>query len=95
MQASRDLELLSVLGDPSRLLVFACLVRRRGELRATDVALETGLSLSMASRHLTTLEEAGLVDARRQGRERLVHVPGRRVAAILRRLADVLERCCP
>jgi DNA-binding transcriptional ArsR family regulator len=89
-----DFDPLRILGDPSRLRVFLALVRG-GERRVTDVAEEAELSLSMASRHLTALEEAGLVVRRAEGRERFVRVPGRRIAALLRRLADTLERCCP
>lgn len=94
-RAAPDFEPLRLLGDPSRLRVFACLVRCGCERTISAIAEETGLSLSMASRHVASLEEAGLVDTRREGRERFAHVPGRRVAALLRRLADALERCCP
>jgi DNA-binding transcriptional ArsR family regulator len=49
----------------------------------------------MVSRHLRVLEGAGLVESRREGTEVYFRVPGRRLAALLRALADAIEGCCP
>ena len=54
------------LGDLSRLVILETL--QRGERTVSEVAEATGMSLSNASRHLTCLDECGLVEARAEWR---------------------------
>jgi DNA-binding transcriptional ArsR family regulator len=53
------------------------------------------VDLSVVSRHLRTLREAGVVDARKQGKEVFYRVRFDALIGILRNLADALEACCP
>lgn len=85
---------LRALAVPSRLALVIDLVQH-GERRVSDLAERADVSLSMVSRHLRVLEGAGLVESRREGAEVYFRVPGRRLAALLRALADAIEGCCP
>jgi arsenate reductase len=59
--------LFAALAHETRLTVFRTLARV-GELRASDLALQTGLAPSALSFHLKDLRAAGLVETRRDGR---------------------------
>ena len=65
----RDLSLLfHALADPTR---RAILTRLAGEpTRVTDLAGPTGLRLPTVMRHLSVLEEAGLISTSKDGRTR-------------------------
>ncbi len=65
MPLARQLDLLTALGDESRLRLCALLEQR--ELCVTDLVKITGISQSRVSTHLARLREAGLVVDRRQG----------------------------
>jgi DNA-binding transcriptional ArsR family regulator len=86
---------LRALSVESRLALVLDLVGCGCERRVSDLADRADVSLSMVSRHLRVLEEAGLVESRRDGPEVLYRVPGRRLAVLLRAVADKIERCCP
>lgn len=65
MELSRCVEMLSLLGDESRLRL--CALLRDRELRVSDLVQVTGISQSRVSTHLGRLREAGVVRDRRQG----------------------------
>ena len=60
------------LGDPMRRRLLS-LLGTRGESSATDLARDLPVSRQAVQKHLTTLSGAGLVAARRAGREVLFH----------------------
>ena len=60
------------LGDPMRRRLLA-LLGTGGEASATDLARELPVTRQAVQKHLTTLSAAGLVAARRSGREVLFH----------------------
>jgi DNA-binding transcriptional ArsR family regulator len=67
---------LGALGDPTRRSVLEA-VAESGPLTATELAVPFGISRQAVSKHLTVLEQAGLVRATRVGREaRYEVVPG-------------------
>ena len=89
-----DPELFRALGDPNRV---ALLVRLGQSGRPTTVTEASGccpVDLSVVSRHLATLREAGVVRAVKRGRE-VHYTVSRDLAASLRALADALDACCP
>lgn len=65
MRVEAYAEVLSLLGDESRLRLCALLAGR--ELRVTDLVQVTGISQPRVSTHLGRLREAGLVRDRRDG----------------------------
>ena len=56
------------LADPSRRQVMGVLAAR-GSATATAIAEELTITRQAVSKHLATLDDAGLVDAHRAGRE--------------------------
>lgn len=58
---------LLALADPTRRAILRRL--SRGEARVTDLAGPFSMSLNAVSKHIRTLERAGLVVRRREGRE--------------------------
>lgn len=64
------------------------------ERTVSQVAEESRLGQSTASEHLTTLRRAGLLQARREGKEVYYYPDRARIPALVRRLTDMLSRCC-
>ncbi|MCU1356006.1 MAG: putative regulatory protein (ArsR-family) [Acidimicrobiales bacterium] len=68
-------DLLGVLAEPNRRKLLALLAE--GERSVTDLAAEFAVTRSAISQHLTILVDAGLVEARQEGRFRFYRlVPG-------------------
>jgi DNA-binding transcriptional ArsR family regulator len=59
-------KIFQALADPSRRAIFESLTR--GELAVKDLTAHCDISQPAVSQHLATLKEAGLVNARREGR---------------------------
>ena len=60
-------DVFSALADPSRRWLLETLARR--EATATELAADLPVTRQAVAKHLAALREAGLVDARRAGRE--------------------------
>ena len=58
--------IFQALADPSRRAIFASLTR--GEAAVKDLTARFDISQPAVSQHLSTLKDAGLVKARREGR---------------------------
>ncbi len=80
-------ELWAAVGEPSRRRVLDVLLDR-GEATPTVLARALPLTRQAIAKHLAVLERAGLVEARRQGREVRYSVDADRVAAA----ADAMAR---
>src|SRR5262245_37477279 len=88
-RAARLGELLSprffkALCDPSRVALLVDLAGERKPCTVSQLAQALPVDLSVVSRHLATLRDAGIVDADRQGKEVRYRVRARAVAATLR-----------
>jgi DNA-binding transcriptional ArsR family regulator len=59
-------KIFQALADPSRRAIFEALTR--GETAVKDLTARFDISQPAVSQHLATLKEAGLVNARREGR---------------------------
>ena len=68
MQSAAAIEdrVFQALADPSRRAIFKSLMR--GETAVKDLTARFDISPPAVSQHLATLKDAGLVDARREGR---------------------------
>ncbi len=87
--------LFRALCDPSRLSILAWLCGEGCECSVGDVA-DSGccdVTLSVVSRHLKALREAGVLTSRRRGKEVLYSVRAGELAGRLRAIADALEAC--
>jgi DNA-binding transcriptional ArsR family regulator len=81
-------EVFAALADPTRWRVLT-LLAERGEGTATTLAGELPVSRPAVIKHLAVLDRAGLVEARRKGREVRYTVRPERLDATARRLAGL------
>ncbi len=86
--------LFKALGDPTRLGLLASLADGGRERTVTALGGCCAVDLSVVSRHLRVLRDAGVVEARKQGKEVFYRVRAAELAGILRSLADALEQAC-
>ncbi len=61
-------DVFAALGDPTRRTVLRE-VSMRGSATATELAVPLGVTRQAVAKHLAVLADAGLVNARREGRE--------------------------
>jgi ArsR family transcriptional regulator len=87
--------LFKALSDPKRLSLFVRLAEGREPCTVGEIAEGSNIDLSVVSRHLSILREAGLIECEKQGKEVRCCVRAKAVANLLRTLADALEACCP
>ncbi len=88
-------ELFKALADPSRAAILSSLASAGRPLRVTEVGTCCPQDLSVVSRHLTILREAGVVESERRGREVWYRLETGGLVRYLRNLADAFESCCP
>lgn len=87
-------DVFKALGDGSRLAILASLAEAARPLRVSEIGTCCPQDLSVVSRHLAILRDAGVVQAERRGREVYYQIQWSDVAGMLRELADAFERCC-
>jgi DNA-binding transcriptional ArsR family regulator len=88
-------KLFKALCDPRRLALLVRLAEAGKPCTVGAVADGSGVDLSVVSRHLAILREAGVIQCEKRGKEVWCVVQTRAVVKILRDLADALEACCP
>jgi ArsR family transcriptional regulator len=88
-------ELFRALGDPNRLTLLASLAGRGECCTVSEMATCCPVDLSVVSRHLAQLRDAGIVKAEKRGRQVFYTLQCAELAKTLRALADALEACCP
>lgn len=81
-------ELWAAIGDPTRRRVVDVLLDR-GAATATAVAGELPVTRQAVAKHLAVLDRAGLVEARRHGREVRYAIRPQRLVAATRSMAQV------
>ena len=87
--------LFRALADPTRLALLVRLAEGGGPFTVSQMAQGSGVDMSVVSRHLASLREAGIITCAKRGKEVLCSVQTGAVARMLRDLADALEACCP
>ena len=87
-------DLFRALADPNRQAILTCLARCGGSQTVGEVACELPVDLSVVSRHLGVLREAGLLVSEREGKSVRYLICCDEVIVQLRELADALESCC-
>jgi DNA-binding transcriptional ArsR family regulator len=73
---------LAALADPTRRAILSRLAR--GDARVTDIAEPFAMSLAAVSKHVQTLERAGLVRRERRGREHTLSLDARPLRQVVR-----------
>lgn len=82
------------LSDPNRMKILNNLCSRDCPCNVGDVACCCTVDLSVVSRHLSILKNAGIISATKRGKEVFYHVNRSEVAAMLRATADQIEKTC-
>lgn len=78
--------LLQAISDPTRRGMLEVLAR--GEASVGDLARPTGFALPTILRHLSVLEQAGLIETDKQGRQRLCRARPQALAPLTHWLDD-------
>jgi ArsR family transcriptional regulator len=88
-------DFFKALSDPNRIALVARLAERGSHCTVSEIAACCPVDLSVVSRHLATLRQAGVVEAEKRGRQVYYSVRFSDLANALRRMADAIEACCP
>jgi DNA-binding transcriptional ArsR family regulator len=87
-------KLFKALCDPNRMAILVCLAESCAPCTVGQVARCCPVNLSVVSRHLAQLRDAGILHAERRGKEVHYSIRARELVATLRDIADVIEHCC-
>jgi DNA-binding transcriptional ArsR family regulator len=88
-----DTQLFKALADPTRLKLFSCLARCGRPCSVTELAECCDVDFSVVSRHLATLERAGILAVVKQGRAAFYEVRYSQLAEFFRGLAKSIDSC--
>ncbi len=83
------------LCDPTRISLLVRLCQCGRACTVGEIASCCPTDLSVVSRHLAMLREAGIVEAEKRGKEVYYAVRYPEVARTLRAMAAAIESCCP
>ena len=86
-------ELFKALGDANRLGLLTTLAEKSEPASVGELRSCCRVDLSVVSRHLAILRNAGVVEAGRRGKHVFYRARTRALARRLRSIADALERC--
>jgi ArsR family transcriptional regulator len=90
-----DPALFKALSDRTRIGLLGCLVKCARACSVSEVSECCSVDLSVVSRHLALLEDAGILESSKEGRTVLYRVRYPHLCQALRALADAIEDCCP
>ena len=90
-----DPRLFKALCDPNRLALLVQLSRCGPSCTVSQAAECCPVNISVVSRHLAMLRDAGILDAQKRGKEVHYSVRYAELAATLRAIANAIEACCP
>jgi DNA-binding transcriptional ArsR family regulator len=94
LTAFLDARLFRALCDPTRIALLARLAATCRAATVGEAAAGVPVDLSVVSRHLAVLRDAGILAAEKCGREVRYAVRYPELVKTLRGLADALEACC-
>src|SRR5262249_23071783 len=86
--------LFKALCDPNRIALLERLAECRRPCGVTELSGCCAVDLSVVSRHLATLREAGVLTSTRRGKETYYEVRASELVRTLRSIADAIETCC-
>lgn len=88
-------QFFKALCDPNRLAILARLAEHCGPRTVSEIAGCCSVDLSVVSRHLALLRDAGILKAEKKGKEVHYSVRTDLLVRTLRSIADAVEACCP
>jgi DNA-binding transcriptional ArsR family regulator len=88
-------DFFKALSDPNRIALLVFLAQSGKEQTVSEMSCCCPIDLSVVSRHLGVLRDAGILEAQKRGREVYYRVRVDKLTTLLRNLADALEACCP
>ena len=86
--------LFKAFGDPKRIGIFCDLLRESVPRTVSEVASCCPIDVSVVSRHLRVLQDAGVVSRKKKGKQVFYQVEAQALVQMLRELADSIEKCC-
>ena len=87
--------LFKALCDPNRVAILADLAAAGAPRTVGQIAEPLPVDLSVVSRHLAVLREAGVLAANKRGKQVYYTVRYQGLAATLRAMAAAIDACCP
>ena len=87
-------KLFKALCDPNRLAILVRVAESCAPATVSQIAECCPVNLSVVSRHLAQLREAGVLSAEKRGKEVYYSARAEELVRTLRAIADALERCC-
>lgn len=87
-------KLFKALCEPNRVALVIHLGLGGAPMTVATIAEAFSVDMSVVSRHLAVLRDAGVLHAEKRGREVYYSVRVKDLAQTLRSIADALERCC-
>jgi DNA-binding transcriptional ArsR family regulator len=88
-------DLFKALSDPNRVSILIRLAESGMPQTVTEVSNCCPVNMSVVSRHLKILREAGVLSSEKQGKEVYYTVRTDDLVKSLRTLANAIETCCP
>ena len=88
-------DLCRALCDPTRAALVACIAKCGRSCSVGEVAQCCSVDLSVVSRHLALLADAGVLESRKEGRTVYYAVRYAELVTLLRSLANAFHECCP
>ncbi len=82
------------LSDPNRIASLAYLAQCRVPRTVSQIAQCCPVNISVVSRHLALLRDAGIVKAQKSGKEVYYSICFPALVGTLRAMADAIEACC-
>ena len=95
LQDLLPIPLFKALADPNRVAILMALVPSASARSVSEIAQHCPTDMSVVSRHLKILQEAGLLQSQKKGRTVHYQLRVTHFVNLLRNLADALESCCP
>lgn len=86
--------LFKALCDPNRIALLARLAQCGRPCTVGEISCCCPVDLSVVSRHLGILRDAGVLESQRKGKQVYYSVRFNEIAMTLRSIADAIEACC-
>lgn len=88
-------KLFKAICDPNRIAIMHYLGERCAARAVGQIAETLPVDVSVVSRHLSILRDAGILIAQKAGKEVRYSLNTRNLIVTLRAIADAFEACCP